>query len=239
MRHAIAGYKLGRDTEHRTALFRNLAAGLIQHGQITTTRPKAKAVQPFVEKLISLARKGDLASRRRAIAKLQDRDLVASVDEHGEPEFEDKTLIQKLFDDLGPRYAERPGGYTRIVALSKHRIGDGGDLVVLQLVGDEDKHKHTSSSRRRKKQDNRAAFAAKARKAADKPEKPADQPEASDEAEPEAPEQAPAEEQAAEDSPRTDPRPSQHPCTRCPVIRADCGAFSWLRSSQPVHGWLP
>jgi large subunit ribosomal protein L17 len=175
MRHAVAGYKLNRTSPHRRALFRNLAAGLFQHGQITTTLQKAKAVQPFVEKLITLARKGDLASRRRAIARLQDRELIKVIKGGESEEIEDKTLIQKLFEEIGPRYAERAGGYTRIVRLAQHRIGDGGDLVVLQLV-DDDKQTGPSVggrfSRRRQKQDNRTAFAAKLRRG-DKAEAPA------------------------------------------------------------------
>ena len=142
MRHRVSGYKLGRDTEHRKAMFRNLAAGLIQHGQITTTLPKAKAVQPMVEKLITLARRGDLHARRRAIAILQDRKLAVVDKKTGDPIFEqyndgrDKSLIQKLFDDVGPRYADRPGGYTRIIKLASVRIGDAAPKAILQLVGE-------------------------------------------------------------------------------------------------------
>ena len=135
MRHRVSGYKLGRNTAHRTALFRNLAAGLFQHGQITTTLPKAKAVQPFVEKLITLAKKGDLAARRRAIAKLQDRQLITVVKGGQSEEVDDKTLIQKLFDEIGPHYKDRPGGYTRIVRLAKNRLGDNGGRAIWELVG--------------------------------------------------------------------------------------------------------
>lgn len=166
MRHRIAGRTLGRTSAHRIAMFRNLAAGLFQHGQITTTLPKAKAVQPFVEKLITLAKRGDLHARRQAIAKLQDRELIKVVKGGTAPEeIEDKTLIQKLFDEIGPRFSDRPGGYTRIIRLASHRIGDGSDLVVLQLVGDEEGPNVAGRlSRRRQKQDGRAAFAAKLRK---------------------------------------------------------------------------
>lgn len=177
MRHAVAGFKLGRDTEHRRAMFRNLAAALFQHGQITTTLPKAKAVQPFVEKLITLARRGSLHARRQALAELGDRYLVDVVngdedgadverDRHGKV-IEAPKLISKLFDEIGPRFADRPGGYTRIVQLSNYRIGDAGDLVVLQLVGEEEEggpRVRGRYSRRRQKQDNRTAFAAKLRK---------------------------------------------------------------------------
>jgi len=184
MRHAVAGTKLGRNTPHRLATFRNLAAALFQHGQITTTIRKAKAVKPFVEKLITLARRGDLHARRRAIALLQDRDLITVIKGGEDEEIEDKTLIQKLFDEIGPQFKDRPGGYTRIVRLAKHRIGDGTDLVVLQLVGDDEKHSHSSKPSRRAQADRRTAFAAKLRKGA-KSEAPA-QEEAADE-------QAPAE----------------------------------------------
>ncbi len=168
MRHAIAGYKLSRSTPHRRATFRNLAAALFQHGQITTTLPKAKAVQPFVEKMITLARRGDLHARRLAIRELQDRRLVKVLKGGAEAEqIEDKTLIQKLFDEIAPRYKDRPGGYTRIVRLGKHRIGDGSDLVVLQLIDEETEggpQVRGRFSRRRQKQDNRTVFAARLRK---------------------------------------------------------------------------
>ena len=168
MRHAKAGFKLGRTTSHRRATLRNLAASVFQHGQITTTMPKAKAVQPFVEKLITLARRGDLHSRRLAISELNDRKLIKVVKGGRDAEqVEDKSLIQKLFDDIAPRYKDRPGGYTRIIRLGKHRIGDGSDLVVLQLVNDEtDSGPEVKGrySRRRQMQDNRTVFAAKLRK---------------------------------------------------------------------------
>jgi large subunit ribosomal protein L17 len=147
---------------------RNLAASVFQHGQITTTMPKAKAVQPLVEKLITLARRGDLHSRRLALSALNDRQLIKVVKGGREAEqVEDKTLIQKLFDDIAPRYKDRPGGYSRIIRLGKHRIGDGSDLVVLQLVNDEvDSGPEVKGrySRRRQMQDNRTVFAAKLRK---------------------------------------------------------------------------
>lgn len=168
MRHAVAGRTLGRKTAHRRAMFRNLAAALFQHGQITTTLPKAKAVQPFVEKLITLARRGDLHSRRLALSELNDRQLIKVVKGGAEAEeVEDKTLIQKLFDQIAPRYKDRPGGYTRIIKLGTHRIGDGSDLVVLQLVSEEEEGPQVKGrfSRRRHKQDGRTAFAAKLRKA--------------------------------------------------------------------------
>lgn len=172
MRHRVAGFKLGRDTEHRVALRRNLAAALFTHGQITTTVPRAKSVRPFVEKLITMARKGDLASRRRVVARLQDRVLVLGDDDekvtrnkYGEV-LDGPRLVKKLFDEIAPRYADRSGGYTRIIRLSQHRIGDGGDLCVLQLVGQEEKGPQVSGqySRRREKANRRMEVSARLRK---------------------------------------------------------------------------
>jgi len=171
MRHRVAGFKLGRDTEHRLALWRNLAVALFTHGQITTTVPKAKSVKPFVEKMITLARKGDLASRRRVIARLQDRIMVTHAEDdnvtrnkYGEL-VDGPRVVKKLFDEIGPRYADRPGGYTRIIRLGKHRIGDGSDLCVLQLVGDESGPQVSGRySRRRDKANRRMEVAAKLRK---------------------------------------------------------------------------
>ena len=172
MRHRVAGFKLGRDTEHRRAMRRNLAAALFTHGQITTTLAKAKSVKPFVEKLISAARKGDLASRRRVIAQLQDRIVVKGEDDvdvkrnkYGEL-IGGPRLVKQLFDELASRYADRPGGYTRIIRLGRHRIGDGSSLCVLQLVSDSDSGPQVSGqySRRRNKADRRMKFAAQLRR---------------------------------------------------------------------------
>lgn len=137
MRHRIAGKRLSRTTSHRRALRRNMAASLIEHGAIRTTEPKAKELRSFVEKLITLARKGTLHARRQVIAALQIRHVV------GEDNYTDrwkhktsrgKTIIDVLFDEVAPRYANRPGGYTRIIHLSDRRIGDAGRQVLLQLV---------------------------------------------------------------------------------------------------------
>src|SRR4028119_936738 len=98
MRHRVAGRKLQRTSSHRTAMFRNMAASLIKHEQITTTLAKAKELRPYVEKLITLAKKGGLSNRRLAHSRLLD-----------------DTQLAKLFDTLAPRYAERPGGYIRTV----------------------------------------------------------------------------------------------------------------------------
>lgn len=172
MRHRVYGRTLGRKTNHRIAMFRNMAVSLFTHGQITTTLPKAKAVQPFVEKLISAAKKGDLASRRRVIAKLGgDKWHIPEEDAEGVErntygELKSAPRITKvLFDEVAPKFADRDGGYTRIIKLAQHRIGDGADLVVLQLVGEEDGPQvKGKSSRRREKANRRMDFAAKLRK---------------------------------------------------------------------------
>ena len=179
MRHQVAGFKLSRDTEHRKSLRRNLVIALFTHGQITTTVPKAKSVKPFAEKLITLAKKGDLAARRRVLKALGDPIMVTHDDDpnvdrnrYGEIT-KGPRLVKKLFDEIGPRYADRNGGYTRVVRLGKHRIGDGGDLCVLQLVGNEEGPQVAGQfSRRREKANRRMAFAAQLRKgrgAADAP----------------------------------------------------------------------
>jgi len=136
MRHKIAGGQLNRTSAHRVALRRNLAAALFEHETISTTLPKAKHVKSFVEKLITLAKKGDLAARRRAIALLGNRNLFEEVD--GEMK-KKGTVVGKLFSEIGPRYLDRAGGYTRIIKLAKTRLGDNGSVVLLQLVGQENK----------------------------------------------------------------------------------------------------
>ena len=119
MRHGRALRKLGRDTEHRIALLRNLSTSLFEKERITTTLHKAKELRPFAEKLITLARRDTLHSRRLAA-----RDVA------------NKTVLKKLFDTLGPRFAERPGGYSRILKLG-WRQGDGAELAILELLGSE------------------------------------------------------------------------------------------------------
>ncbi len=116
MRHQRAGKKLGRDSSHRRALYANLACSLIEHGRIRTTEAKAKAVKPFAEQMITLGKRGDLAARRQAVAELRSQEVV-----------------HRLFADVAPRFAERPGGYTRIVKLGP-RPGDAADMVYLELV---------------------------------------------------------------------------------------------------------
>jgi len=146
MRHRIAGGQLNRTSAHRLAMRRNLAASLFEHETISTTIQKAKHVKSFAEKLISLAKKGDLASRRRAIAILGDRDIIKEVDGNYE---KTDTVIGKLFSEIGPRYLERNGGYTRIVRLSKRRLGDNGQLALLQLIGENEKLEPKTKSKKK------------------------------------------------------------------------------------------
>jgi large subunit ribosomal protein L17 len=136
MRHRVAGRQLSRNSEHRVALRRNLAASLIEHETISTTIAKAKETKAFAEKLITLAKKGTLSARRRAIALLGDRDIIDYEDNKAAKK---GTIIGKLFSELGPRYLDRAGGYTRIIPLSLRRLGDNGQLVLLQLIGPDEK----------------------------------------------------------------------------------------------------
>src|SRR5215203_554001 len=119
MRHLVRGRQLSRDTEHRKALRRNMAQSLFEHGTIRTTEAKAKEMRPFIEKLITLARQNTLTTRRRVIQLMQDRRLV---DE--EQEFTGQSVVQKLFSEIAPKFADRQGGYTRIIKTSQYRIGD-------------------------------------------------------------------------------------------------------------------
>ena len=116
MRHRNAGRKLNRTATHRSALFASLATALIKHEQIVTTLPKAKDLRRVTDRLITLAKKGDLHARRLAFARIRDEAMVA-----------------KLFDTLGPRYAERPGGYTRVMKAG-FRYGDSAPMAVIELV---------------------------------------------------------------------------------------------------------
>ncbi len=135
MRHRVAGAHLNRTSAHRLALRRNMASSLFEHETISTTIQKAKNVRGFAEKMITLAKKGDLASRRRAISLLGNRAIYKDQDGHN---VKTGTVVGKLFSELGPRYLDRPGGYTRIIRLAKRRLGDNGQLVLLQLVGQEE-----------------------------------------------------------------------------------------------------
>ena len=148
MRHRVAGRRLGRTKEHRLAMRRNLVASLFEHETISTTMEKAKEVKPFAEKLITLAKKGTLPARRRAIALLGNRDIIEYED--GNP-VRKGTVVGKLFSELGPRYLDRPGGYTRIIRLALRRLGDNGQLVLLQLIGAEEASKKQRKTKTRKR----------------------------------------------------------------------------------------
>ncbi|AQQ09405.1 50S ribosomal protein L17 [Sedimentisphaera cyanobacteriorum] len=143
MRHRLAGRHLGRTCQHRTAMRRNMASSLFEHGRICTTLEKAKEVKPFAEKLITLAKKGDLASRRRAIALLGDRNIFEEKDGVNQRV---GTVVGRLFSDIGPKFIDRPGGYTRIIKLAKRRLGDSGSLCYLQLVEEELEFKEKKES---------------------------------------------------------------------------------------------
>jgi large subunit ribosomal protein L17 len=117
MRHGRKRHKLSRDAAHRKALLKNLSRDLLEHERIRTSQAKAKAVKPEVEKLITLAKRGDLHARRQALSALG----------------QDRFLVHKLFEEVAPRYAERPGGYTRIVKLGPRR-SDSTEMVFLELV---------------------------------------------------------------------------------------------------------
>jgi large subunit ribosomal protein L17 len=116
MRHGVAHRKLNRTASHRKAMFANMAASLIEHEQIVTTLPKAKELKPIMDKLVTLAKRGDLHARRQAISQIRNKDQVA-----------------KLFATLGPRYTERNGGYTRVLKAG-FRYGDNAPMAVIELV---------------------------------------------------------------------------------------------------------
>ena len=189
MRHRIYGKKLSRDSEHRRAMLRNLAAGLFEHGQIKTTLPKAKAVQPFVEKIITIARRGTFRDRRRIEARLNDRMIHSWVADDNVPDARKDNpwfdlpdsgdiqfnrygevrkaprLVQHIMTKVATMSADREGGYTRIVKLGEHRLGDGTDLVLLQLTGiEEGPQVGGGMSGRRRQADRRTAYAARLRK---------------------------------------------------------------------------
>ncbi|HED54484.1 MAG TPA: 50S ribosomal protein L17 [Phycisphaerales bacterium] len=194
MRHRKAGYKLNRTSAHRQAMLRNLAASLFEHGQVVTTLPKAKAVQPMVEKIVTKAKRGDLHARRQVIATLgRDRHafdwryLPKNADEaekerhqqmsdSAEQFFDlppaDQTernrfgeirksprLVRHIFENVAPRFADRQGGYTRIIKLGRHRVGDAAELVLIQFVGAEEGPEIGGRpSTRRRTADKRAAY---------------------------------------------------------------------------------
>uniref|UniRef100_UPI002ADDC408 50S ribosomal protein L17 n=1 Tax=Tepidiforma sp. TaxID=2682230 RepID=UPI002ADDC408 len=116
MRHRVAGRHLGRETSHRLSLYRNLVTDLLRYEKITTTEAKAKEIRPMAEKIITLGRRGDLHARRQALRFLYD-----------------PKVVKKVFDDIGPRMKDRPGGYLRITALEPRR-GDGARMATIELV---------------------------------------------------------------------------------------------------------
>ena len=118
MRHRAKGRQLSRTSSHKRALLNNMAASLFAHGRVVTTEAKAKELRPFAEKLITLARRGDLHARRLVERRIKDRDTLG-----------------KLFSEIGPRFAARPGGYTRILKMG-HRPGDGADVARIELLSE-------------------------------------------------------------------------------------------------------
>ena len=128
MRHRVAHRKLGRVTEHRIAMLRNQASALILHERIETTVPKAKELKPFVERIITIAKRS-LADTSDPVRGVNARRLVAR-------DIADQAVVTKLFDEIAPRYVERPGGYTRLLRLG-HRRGDSADVALIELVGSE------------------------------------------------------------------------------------------------------
>ena len=121
MRHRVAGRKLNRSRPHYARLMQNLACQLFKHHRIVTTISKAKEVRPYAEKLITLAREKNLANVRKAVTLLGSNSQAKDVARH-------------LFDDIAPTFAERPGGYTRILRLGERRLGDGGERAIIELV---------------------------------------------------------------------------------------------------------
>ena len=147
MRHLKSGRQLSRNSSHRWALMRNLITALLREEKIQTTNPKAKELRRWVERVITLGKRGDLHARRQAAAIVQD-----------------KTVVQKLFDTIGPRFKERPGGYTRIIKLGV-RHGDAAQMALIELVGNESAgaaaggEKKGRRARRRERQQQQVAAA--------------------------------------------------------------------------------
>lgn len=152
MRHRKAGRRLGRNAAHRKALFRNLTMALIRHERIITTVAKAKEVRPFIERLITIARRDTLHARRLVLARLgppskaEVRPIDAEASKPKPPEPDETHVIIKLFKEIAPRYKDRPGGYLRILKRHERRLGDAGQTAFLELVKPGDKperKKHT------------------------------------------------------------------------------------------------
>jgi large subunit ribosomal protein L17 len=147
MRHRHAGRHLNRNSTHRIALLRNLSRALITHERITTTVAKAKELRPFVEKIITLAKKASLANDgtpagkakslhflRQAISKLGPMHGTGVYDKKGDLVPVNETLLKKLINEIGPRFKERPGGYTRILKIHTRRLGDAGEQAIIELL---------------------------------------------------------------------------------------------------------
>ena len=133
MRHLRTGRKLSRRREHRVAMLANLAASIIKHGRVHTTDAKAKEVKPFLERLVTFARRGDLHARRIVLSRLKG----------------DREAVKKLFDEIGPRYTARPGGYTRILKLG-FRQGDNSPISLIEFVEDEQQKKAAAKGKAKK-----------------------------------------------------------------------------------------
>ncbi len=135
MRHRKAGRKLNRNAAHRKAMFRNLALALFRHERIITTVAKAKEMRPYVEKLITLAKRGTLHARRLAEAKLgATAQAEVRPPEKKDDEGDSRTILRKLFDEIAPRFKDRPGGYTRVIKRHERRLGDAGKTAYIELL---------------------------------------------------------------------------------------------------------
>jgi large subunit ribosomal protein L17 len=145
MRHGVDGRKLGRKSGPRKALYRSLVIALITHERIQTTTPKAKEARRLADRCVTFAKKGDLAARRHVASLLND-----------------KAAVQKLFDELGPRYKGRAGGYTRVLKVSGMRHGDNAEMSLLEFVKDGDKPKKQKATRKAASKKKKAAPAATA-----------------------------------------------------------------------------
>lgn len=165
MRHNVDGRKLGRSASHRRALYRSLVIALITHERIKTTTPKAKEARRLAERLVTFAKRGDLSARRH----------VASI-------LNDKVAVQKLFDEIGPRYTARAGGYTRVLKYGKPRQGDAAEMALLEFVKDDDRPgKKKAAKKAAKPAAKKAAAKAKPKAQADETAPDAAAPSASEE----------------------------------------------------------
>ena len=201
MRHMKSGKRLGRNTSHRKAMMRNMVTSFFDHEKITTTDARAKELRKMAEKLITIALRGDLHSRRLVMQVVRDKKIVA-----------------KLFDTIAPRYTERPGGYTRIIKLG-HRSGDNASLSVIELVEEE----FTAKPKKKKAPAKKAAKPVEAvvEEAPVEEEAPAEEAPAEEAPVEEAPaEEAPAEEAPAEEAPVEEAPVEEAPAEEAPVEEA-------------------